>query len=202
MPEGTIIKAKYKEYIMSKKITVILGSVRTGRAGKAVADWFMDQTAEFNSDLEFDFIDLKELDLPFMDEPVSPMMSNNYQHEHTRNWSRIIGASDGFVFIIPEYNHGYSPVLKNAIDFLFNEWKGKPVGLVGYGGSGARASIRQLREILDFIGMKSLDNQLGIMRIWEAVDENGKVKSENVDGDPSVLLADLAATLSPVPVGV
>lgn len=187
---------------MPKKITVILGSVRTGRAGKSVFEWFIDKTAEYGGDVEFSFVDLKELNLPFMDEPVSPMMSDNYVHEHTKAWSRTIAESDGFVFITPEYNHGYSPVLKNAIDFLFGEWKGKPVGLVGYGGSGARDSIRQLREILKFIGMRTLENQVGVMRIWEAFDENGKVKEENVVGDPAGLLAGIEAAVITDPIAV
>lgn len=168
---------------MTKKILVILGSVRTARAGKAVADWVMNQTEKFTDKLEFELIDLKEINLPFMDEPVSPMSSNDYVNEHTKKWSKIIDAADGFVFITPEYNHGVSPVLKNALDFLFQEWKDKPVAFVGYGGSGARESIRQLKEVIVFMGMKPLEDQVGIGKIWEAVDPDGNIAEEHLQGD-------------------
>jgi len=94
--------------------------------------------------------------------------------------SQTIKEADGLIFITPEYNHGYSPVLKNAIDSLYKEWQEQPVLLVGYGGSGARDSIRQLREILDFIGMKSLALQIGIGKIWEAFNDDGELKPENI----------------------
>lgn len=181
---------------MPKNITVILGSVRTGRAGKAIADWVMKQTEQYQGDLVFELLDLKELNLPFMDEPVSPMASDDYVHEHTKKWSHMVKAIDGFVIVTPEYNHGYPPVLKNAIDFLYNEWKDKPVGLVGYGGSGARASIRQLREILLFTGMKPLEEQVGVGKIWEALDENGNVKQENIRGNIQDLFTQLENVLN------
>lgn len=168
---------------MESKIKVILGSVRTNRAGKSIADWVMRQTEKYQGSLSFELIDLKKINLPFLDEPVSPMSSDNYTHEHTKKWSKVIGEANGFVFVTPEYNRGYSPVLKNAIDFLYNEWKGKPVAFVGYGGSGARNSITQLRVILNFIGMTPLEDQVGIGKIWEAVDAQGNVKEQYIRGD-------------------
>ncbi len=178
-----------------KRVKVILGSVRTNRAGADIAKWVMKKTEEFSSDLSFEFIDLKDLNLPFMDEPVSSMASDNYVHEHTKKWSKMIHETDGFIFITPEYNHGYSPVLKNALDFLYTEWKDKPVGLVGYGGSGARDSIRQLREVLLFMQLKPLELQVGVGKIWEAVDEHGDVKDDHVRGDIMQLFSDLEVAL-------
>lgn len=168
-----------------KKIKIILGSIRTQRAGINVADWVNEEVKKYEGSLEFDFIDLKEVNLPFMDEPVSPMASTDYVHEHTKKWSKLIEDSDGFIFITPEYNHGYSPVLKNALDFLYQEWKGKPALLVGYGGSGARDAIRQLREVLTFLGLKPLEKQIGIGKIWEGL------KPESIRGDLQELLDSL-----------
>ncbi len=168
---------------MTKQVKVILGSVRTGRAGKVIADWVMKKSEEYDGNLEFELIDLKDVNLPFMDEPVPPMTSDSYTHEHTKNWSATIKAADALVIVTPEYNHGYPPVLKNAIDFLYHEWQGKAVGLVGYGGGGATHSIRQLREILVFTGMKPLEDQVTIGKIWEAVDKEGNVKPEYTRGD-------------------
>ena len=178
-----------------KRIKIILGSVRTNRAGKSVADWVIKEAQKYKGDLVFDYIDLKELNLPFMDEPLSPMASDAYIHDHTKFWSKIIKEADGLVFITPEYNHGYSPVLKNAIDFLYKEWLDKPVLLVGYGGSGARDSIRQLREILVFTGMKPLESQIGIGKIWEAFNGENELKPENIRGNIQQLLAELEKSL-------
>ena len=95
----------------------------------------------------------------------------------------MIKAADALVIVTPEYNHGYPPVLKNAIDFLYHEWQGMVVGLVGYGGGGATHSIRQFREILEFVGMKTLEAQVTIGQVWGAVDGKGNVKQENTRGD-------------------
>jgi NADPH-dependent FMN reductase len=45
-----------------------------------------------------------------------------YQHEVVKRWTAEIAASDGFVFVTPEYNYVTSAVLKNAIDWVYPEW--------------------------------------------------------------------------------
>jgi len=172
-------------------IKVILGSTRENRAGEKVAKWVMSQTKLYSGDLDFDFIDLRDINLPFIDEPISPMASDDYKHDHTRKWSALIQEADGLVIITPEYNHGYPAVLKNALDFLYNEWENLPVALVGYGGSGARSSIGQLRPVLEFMRMKPLEDQVGIGKIWEAFEDNGDLKADHVRGDIHKLLSDL-----------
>jgi len=174
-----------------KKIKVILGSTRTNRAGAGVAKWVMSQTQKYIGNLQFDFIDLKDVNLPFLDEPFPPMMAEEYAHDHTKKWSKIIAEADGFIIVTPEYNHGYPASLKNALDFLYKEWQDKPVGLVGYGGSGARSSIKQLREVLEFMKMKPIKEQVGVGEIWEAFDEEGNLKVEKVRGDLQVIFNEL-----------
>lgn len=166
-----------------KTIKIILGSVRQEKAGEKVAKWVLENAYTYYGNIEFEYIDLSDMNLPFMDEPISPMASNNYQHEHTRIWSKVIEEGDGFIFITPEYNHGYPPVLKNAIDYLFEEWTNKPVGFIGYGGNGAKDSIRQMEEVLHFMKMRPLEYKVTINQVWGAFRENGKINSENVQGD-------------------
>jgi NAD(P)H-dependent FMN reductase len=175
-------------------IKVILGSTREARAGEKVARWVMRHAEKYTGNLEFEFIDLKEIGLPFMDEPVSPMASSDYKHEHTKAWSRIISEADGFIFVTPEYNRGYSGVLKNALDFLYVEWQDKPAAFVGYGGSGARSSISQLRHVMEFMKFRLLDYQVGIGKIWEAFDEAGEVKADHVRGELEELFKLLEAS--------
>ena len=182
---------------MRKKVKVILGSVRTGRAGKVVADWFMREAEKYDGNLDIEFIDLADVDLPFMDEPIPPGMSGgNYVNDHTKEWSRVINEADGFVFVTPEYNHGYSPALKNAIDYLKDEWNEKPVAFVGYGLGGATHSINQLKQVVEFLGMRVLDERIGISEVWAALDESGGVKAEKLTGDVGTLLTVLEDALT------
>jgi NAD(P)H-dependent FMN reductase len=167
---------------MSKKIKIITASVRPERAGAKVTDWIKGQLEDYRGPLEFSYVDLKEWNLPFMNEPMPPSAGVEYTHELTKKWSREIEEADGFIFITPEYNHGYPPALKNAVDYLYKEWKDKPAAFVGYGGSGATESIRQFSEVLTFLGIKIIDARVSIRKIWEAFEEDGRLKDENVQG--------------------
>src|SRR5207237_2021917 len=99
------------------KIAIILGSTRPGRNGEAVAKWVYE-VAKKRSDAEFELVDIKDFNLPLLDEPVPPIMGQ-YSKPHTKRWAAKIGSFDAYVFVTPEYNHGISVALKNAIDLLF-----------------------------------------------------------------------------------
>ncbi|MFO7612746.1 MAG: NAD(P)H-dependent oxidoreductase [Clostridia bacterium] len=170
---------------------VRLGSTRDGRQGIKVARWVMENAAEYEGGLRFELVDLKEINLPYMNEPVPAKESRGYKYEHTKNWSRIIAGADGFIIVTPEYNHGYTGVLKNALDYLYKEWVGKPMGLVGYGSRGAAASIAKLREVLKSLGLRTLETQVGISGIWEAFDDNDRLKEEKITGSLPELFAAL-----------
>jgi NAD(P)H-dependent FMN reductase len=135
-----------------KKLMIIVGSVRPGRAGLPVARW-VEKTATAQTDFEIDFVDLAELALPFMDEPNHPA-KRAYTKPHTFAWSERVDAADAFIFVSPEYNHSYSPALKNAIDFLGQEWWRKPVGFVSYGGVAAGArGVSSIEPVLTTVGL-------------------------------------------------
>src|SRR5207237_2434607 len=112
------------------KIAIILGSTRPGRNGEAVAKWVYE-FAKKRSDAEFELVDIKDFNLPLLDEPVPPSMGQ-YSKPHTKVWAAKIGSFDGYVFVTPEYNHCISGALKNAIDFLFAELNNKADGFVRY----------------------------------------------------------------------
>ena len=120
------------------KIAIIIGSTRPGRNGEAVAKWVY-AIAQKRSDAEFELVDIKDFNLPLLDEPV-PAAMGNYSKPHTKAWAAKIDSFDGYVFVTPEYNHGMNGALKNAIDFLYREWNNKAAGFVGYGGAGRCAS--------------------------------------------------------------
>ncbi len=119
------------------KVAIIIGSTRPGRKAEVVARWVYD-IANKRSDAAFEIVDIKDFNLPLLDEPV-PAAMGQYSQPHTKAWAAKIEQFDAFVFVTPEYNHGPSAALKNAIDFLHREWNNKAVGFVGYGGKAGRA---------------------------------------------------------------
>jgi NAD(P)H-dependent FMN reductase len=128
-------------------LTVIIGSTRPGRAGLPIGEWFVDRVRSHGG-FAVEVADLAEIRLPPMDEPNNPRL-RQYVHQHTKNWSARIDRADAVVVVTPEYNHGYPAPLKNAIDYLHEEWRDKPVGFVSYGGvaAGTRA-VEQLKQVL------------------------------------------------------
>lgn len=128
------------------QIGIILGSTRPNRNGEAVAKWVLEH-ARNRTDADFHLIDLRDYNLPLLDEPVPPSQGK-YSKEHTKKWAEKISALDGFVFVTPEYNHSTSGALKNALDFLYAEWNNKAAGFVGYGSAGATRAVEHLRLIL------------------------------------------------------
>src|SRR5260370_10104240 len=117
------------------RIAIIIGSTRPGRNGEAVAKW-VREIAQKRSDAEFGLVDIKDFNLPLLDEPI-PAAMGNYSKPHTKAWGAKIDSFDGYVFVTPEYNHGMNGALNNAIDFLYREWNNKAAGFVGYGGARA-----------------------------------------------------------------
>jgi len=131
---------------------IVVGSVRPGRIGLPIAEW-VRSVVEGNTDLEVDFADLAEVALPLMDEPNHPRL-RQYTKSHTLAWSERVDAADAFIFVTPEYNHSFSPALKNALDYLNAEWWRKPVGFVSYGGvSAGSRGVAQLAPTLGVLGL-------------------------------------------------
>ncbi|GAA4562491.1 NADPH-dependent FMN reductase [Planotetraspora kaengkrachanensis] len=128
------------------KIAIILGSTRPGRNGEAVAKWVLELASK-RSDAEFELVDLKDYNLPHLDEAVPPSMGQ-YSQPHTHAWAAKIAEFDGYVFVTPEYNHSTSGALKNAIDFLYGEWNNKAAGFVSYGSVGGARAVEHLRLIM------------------------------------------------------
>lgn len=134
------------------RLGVIVGSTRPQSVGAQVGRWVRRVAADV-PDLEVDLVDLAGT-LPFLDEPVDASSSSGYVHPHTRAWSERVLAMDAVLLVTPEYNSSYSGVVKNALDFLYVEWRRKPVGFVGYGmtSAGTRA-VAALAPVVAALGM-------------------------------------------------
>ena len=147
------------------RIGIILGSTRPNRNGEQVANWVFD-LASRRDDAEFELIDLRDYPLPHLDEPLPPSLGQ-YQHEHTKQWAATIASFDGFVIVTPEYNHGTSGVLKNAIDYLYAEWNNKAVGFVSYGAVGGARAAEHLRLVAGELQMADVRQQVALSLITE-----------------------------------
>lgn len=141
-------------------IRVIIASTRPVRVGPQIAAEVV-KIMEQNPQINVEVTDLKELNLPFLDEPEMPSRGN-YLHEHTKNWSGLVKASDAVVIVTCEYNWGYPASLKNAIDYLYSEWRKKPILLVSYGAKGGPKASEQLRQVLGRIRANVLETGIQI----------------------------------------
>lgn len=142
-------------------IKIITSTTREGRKGDIIANWMFELTRQTNL-FKTEMLDLTTINLPLMDEPHHPRLQQ-YTHEHTKKWSEQIQSADGFIIILGEYNFGFPAPIKNALDYLFNEWKYKPVGLVSYGGvSGGLRASQMLKLVLTALSMMPIPAQVNI----------------------------------------
>lgn len=172
------------------QLMVVVGSTRPGRLGLSIAEWFV-RTAEQHGGFSVTVADLKELDLPLLDEPAHPMLQR-YEHEHTRRWSGIVDAADAAVFVIPEYNHSFNAATKNAIDYLHAEWQDKAVGFVSYGGvSGGTRAAQALRPVLLAVKAIPAHESVTIPFVHSLVDSEGFHAPDGLEGAAAMMLDEL-----------
>jgi NAD(P)H-dependent FMN reductase len=157
-------------------LQILIASTRPGRVGLPVARWFEAQ-ARRHGGFDLDVVDLAELGLPFMDEPHHPRL-RRYVHDHTKAWSARVDAADAFVFVMPEYNYGMSAPLKNALDYLNQEWAYKPLGFVSYGGvsAGTRA-VQMVKEVVTTLKMVPLPEAVHIPFVRTLIDAEGQFRA-------------------------
>lgn len=142
------------------KIAVILSTTRPTRFADRPAKWLLD-LASARDDAEFEIIDLRDYPMPFFEDETSPMWAPPVDATAVR-WGQKIAEFDGFIFITAEYNHGIPAVLKNALDYAYNEFVRKPATFVGYGGVGAARAVEQLRLVLAEMQVASLKHTVHI----------------------------------------
>ncbi|HET8957228.1 MAG TPA: NAD(P)H-dependent oxidoreductase [Microcella sp.] len=172
-------------------VMIVVGSVRPGRIGLPIAEWVRSRVEEAGHDV--DFADLKELALPFLDEPSHPI-KRDYQHAHTRAWSARVDAADALIFVTPEYNHSYSPALKNAIDYLYTEWQAKPVGFVSYGGqAGGLRGVNSIEPVLSSVGLVKVPTEVALSGAAKQVQDGAFAADERQANGLDALIAQVVA---------
>lgn len=173
------------------RIMIIVGSVRPGRIGLPIAQWVRDRVEAAGH--EVDFADLAEIGLPFLDEPAHPA-KRQYEKPHTIAWSERVDAAEAYILVTPEYNHSYSPALKNALDFLFHEWSRKPVAFVSYGGvSGGLRGVTALEPVLIALGMQRTTADVVIPSARGQLEDGALVHDESRERALQAVVDELAA---------
>ena len=172
-------------------ISVILGSTRQGRFSERPAQWIL-QHLRNRKEIEARLLDLRDFPMPFFDQPMPPALPGRppYENEVVKKWTAEIAASDAFVFVTPEYNHGLTAPLKNAIDYLHSEWLCKPVGFVSYGGAAAGTrAVQMLKQVVLALRMLPAYEAVAISAIGDRLSAD----ADRFEGDHA--LADAAARM-------
>ena len=169
------------------KLVIIDGSIRNAKATPRIAKWVEKAAKESLKGIEIETVDLKELNLPQFEEPVSPMMNPERKPEGAvKEWLDILANADGYVFITPEYNHGMPGGLKNAIDLIGHEVTKKPFAVVGHGGTGAARAIAQVKQALNAnigaVPMPVSVHVIGYVAYTNDIDEDGNATTDAVKG--------------------
>lgn len=174
------------------KLMIINGSVREGRRADTIQNWAVP-LLRADPEIELDIADLKEVDLPFFNEAVTPDAANGqFQNPKGTAWAKRVADADAFIFLTAEYNHGPTAVLKNAIDWVYHGWLNKPVGFISYGGlvGGSRA-VEQLKQIVLHVKLFPVQTVITIPGIGGAFDETGQPKHEGMDEQVEKMVAEL-----------
>src|ERR1700722_10437569 len=140
----SIIKERRKHMM---NIAVIIGSTRQGRFSEKPAQWILHELRKREA-IESRLLDLRDFPMPFFDQPLPPAMPGRppYEHDVVKKWTGQIAASDGFIFVTPQYTSGRFVDLKNAIDWVHPEGCRKTVAFVSYGSAMGSRGVQQLRE--------------------------------------------------------
>jgi NAD(P)H-dependent FMN reductase len=165
--------AEMSDQASKPNIGIIIGSNRPTRICKTVAEWVFKEMQ--HEQLNLEIIDLAEVNLPFLDEPEIPA-HHNYQNAHTKAWSEVVSKYDGFVLVFPQYNWGYPAVLKNALDYLYDEWAGKPVSIMCYGGHGGFQATLGMKLVTQGLRMYNMATNPPLDIEDEMFDESGQFK--------------------------
>lgn len=138
----------------TQKIGYFVGSLATGSINRTLSKALIKLAP---ADLEFTEIPIKDL----------PLYSYDYDADFPpagRALKEAIEASDGILFVSPEYNRSIPGALKNAIDWASRPWgtnsfARKPTGIIGAspGSIGTAVMQSSMRSVLSFLDAPQLN---------------------------------------------
>lgn len=159
-------------------IQIILGSVREGRRSAPVAEWALKRASE-HAGLTVELIDLKSWNLPMFSLAKFPS-EGDYEDPLQQRWAETIARADGYVFVVSEYNHGYTAALKNALDYLYAEWNRKPASFIAFGNAEGARAVQQLRLVCVELEMAPLPTAVHLRGVAKKI-VDGVFKPEEAE---------------------
>lgn len=156
-----------------KRVGILLGSTRSNGNGKGLEKWLIERLSHngISSTSGYELVHvyphapmhpLGPVDGEAIPAMLNPDQENCYPSSRVSEWSQLINSCNAFVVLTPQHNWGYPGDLKNAIDHLYHEWKGKPVMIVTYGGHGGGKCGQQLKQVFSGLRMKVVDENVEI----------------------------------------
>lgn len=182
------------DIIIIMKLGVILGSIREIRRGGRVVNWLLPQLKQYG-EFDSELLDLNDYPLPFFNESDSPQgLAGNYTNQVAARWSAKVAQKDAFIIVTPEYNHGTSAVLKNALDWLYPEWNRKPVAFVSYSpnAAGGVRAVEQLRANVIELQMAPIHEAIHITYVLDTLDQEGNVQRGHLNERLQDLIKELS----------
>ncbi|CAG7939089.1 unnamed protein product [Penicillium salamii] len=167
----------------STPIALVICSTRQARVNPSIARYVLDVISQLNHQETIEILDIADHGPPLYDEPSVPSHlpeadpTPHYAHQHTRSWSATVQRYSAFIFVTPQYNWSIPASLKNALDYLFYEWKGKPAAIVTYGGRGGGKAADHLRAILQGLRMKPVLTAPGLVVKTAAMESGGNMEN-------------------------
>ncbi|MBW5484327.1 NADPH-dependent FMN reductase [Streptomyces bambusae] len=182
------------------RLLVLSTSTRPAAAGRPLAAW-VAETARTHDGFSVAPADLAEIDLPLLNEP-QPAATGVYEHQHTRDWSALVAGADAVLFVLPMYNGSFTAPVKNAVDYLYKEWQGKPVGLLSYsaGPTGGAPAAEALAGVLNRVGTRTAERRPAVPGIAGLVADGGFTAPEGLADEVTALLDELAKLVAQEPV--
>jgi NAD(P)H-dependent FMN reductase len=162
-------------------IKVILGSTRENRFGEKAFNWVKEQLKD-TEDIKYDFLDLRDWELPYFNSPIS---ASNPEFKQTtelaQKWENKIQEADAFIILTPEYNRGYPAVLKSALDATYKPWNNKSIGFISWGSVGGARVVEQLKQVAIELQLHPIREAVHIMKFWEIFNEKGQIIESAAD---------------------
>lgn len=172
------------------KVLIMTGSVRKVRAADKILKQVQKELTNYPT-LETTLADLRDLPMPFVDSAIIPSGEGfTPTDENVLKFSKLVSENDVVLILAPEYNHSIPAVLKNAIDWLYNEWEGKKIAFIGYGWAGGSRSINHLHGVFENLRTELVTPEANL-HFTKEIDMDGSALNEDAKAAINSVLAAL-----------
>ncbi|MBP9095993.1 MAG: NAD(P)H-dependent oxidoreductase [Ignavibacteria bacterium] len=159
-------------------ITIVVGSVRTGRHSHKAA-YFLEKKLNERKDVSVKVIDLIKYEIPILEERLG---RTDNPPAAVKEAGAILDSADAIILVSPEYHGGMSGVLKNFLDYYLTEISGKPIGVVTASGGklGGINASHEMQKLILAIGSYPMPKKFLVPFVHEAFDDEYNVLNDEI----------------------